>query len=84
MTTAQIAAEEQPSTLSEDELRAYAKSYVDNWNGYDNKIKREEWKIIDGVKVKYYIFHDGPTQHIVAVYVNPSTGVITGDGGGIK
>lgn len=29
MTTAQIAAEEQPSTLSEDELRAYAKSYVD-------------------------------------------------------
>ena len=84
MTTAQIAAEEQPSTLSEDELRAYAKSYVDNWNGYDNTIKEESWKEIDGVEVKYYIFQDGPTQHIVGVYVNSYTGAVTGDYGGIQ
>lgn len=84
MTTGQTAAEEQPSTLSEDELRAYAKSYVDNWNGYDNTIKEESWKEIDGVEVKYYIFQDGPTQHIVGVYVNSYTGAVTGDYGGIQ
>lgn len=84
MTTGQTSVEEQPSTLSEDELRAYAKSYVDNWNGYDNTIKEESWKEIDGVEVKYYIFQDGPTQHIVGVYVNSYTGAVTGDYGGIQ
>ena len=76
--------ETQTSMLSEEEMRAYAKSYVDNWNGYDNKIKEEYWEVIEGVKVKYYVFHDGPTQHIVGVYVNQSTGIVTGDYGGIQ
>lgn len=76
--------ETQLSALSEDELRVYAKAYVDNWNGYDNTIKEEYWDVIDGVEVKYYVFHDGPTQHIVGVYVNPDTGVVTGDYGGIQ
>lgn len=76
--------ETQLSALSEDELRVYAKAYVDNWNGYDNTIKEEYWDVIDGIEVKYYVFHDGPTQHIVGVYVNPDTGVVTGDYGGIQ
>lgn len=76
--------ETQPSMLSEEEMRAYAKSYVDNWNGYDNAIKEEYWEVIDGINVKYYVFHDGPTQHIVGVYVNSDTGAVTGDYGGIQ
>ncbi|OUL09472.1 hypothetical protein B0533_04720 [Sedimentibacter sp. SX930] len=84
MATGQTTTEAQPSSLSEDELRTYAKSYVDNWNGYDNTIMEESWKEIDGVEVKYYIFQDGPTQHIVGVYVNPDTGAVTGDYGGIQ
>lgn len=50
----------------------------------DNTIKEESWKEIDGVEVKYYIFQDGPTQHIVGVYVNSYTGAVTGDYGGIQ
>lgn len=69
--------------LLEEELYWYAKDYVDEWNGYDNQLKEEFWTEVNGIQVKYFVFHDGPTTHIVGVYVNPNDGSVVGDYGGI-
>lgn len=69
--------------LLEEELYWYAKDYVDEWNGYDNQLKEEFWTEVNGIQVKYFVFHDGPTTHIVGIYVNPNDGSVVGDYGGI-
>lgn len=72
---------ESPQELSLKSMRDLAKEYVDEWNGYDNTLLEEDWTD-DGVW-RYYMFQDGPTQHMVGVIVHSETGEVRGDYGGI-
>lgn len=67
--------------LSLEKMRELAKQYVNDWNGYDNNLDEEFWD--DEEVWRYYIFQDGPTQHIVGVGVHSETGEVKGDYGGI-
>ncbi|MED2974280.1 hypothetical protein P4361_18785 [Fictibacillus sp. B-59209] len=68
---------QQSFTLSLVEMRRKAKNFVDNWNGYDNKLLDE----YDSGDVRVYEFKDGDATRIVGVIVNLKTGEVKGDQG---
>lgn len=71
----------QSKGLSFDSMRNIAQKYVNDWNGYDNQLKDEYWEEIDGKNVRFFIFCDGPTDHIIGLYINPKSGAVTKDSG---